>query len=320
MFFQKAYEGKNEWWMWLVTTFLAIVGYTLGQIPLAIAMFYYATKNGLLDELSEEELYDVMARVDLSTLGIDLNLGIFLILLMFVGMALFLIFFHRLFHKRSWKMLITPLEKINWGKIFFSFFLWLTFAIIQIGVSYYFDPEGFTLQFELGKFLPLLLIILILMPIQTTTEELLFRGYLMHGFGMWSGSKLTAAIVTSILFACMHMMNPEVKEFGFLIMMAYYSSVGFFLALITIMDDSLELAIGVHAATNMFSALLVSYDGGALQTNAIFNTSSVNVELMLPVFFVAATIYFIICWKKYKWQGWSKLLEPIQKPENIEPV
>jgi hypothetical protein len=105
-----------------------------------------------------------------------------------------------------------------------------------------------------------------------------------------------------------------VEEFGVGIMFTYYASVGFFLGLITVMDGSLELALGVHAATNMFSALFVSYEGGALKTYAIFNTEVVNVGLMLPIFFVVAAIYFIICWKKYKWEGWRRLLEPIQRP------
>ena len=293
---------------------MAFMGYMFGQFPLAIVMFFYAGKNDLINQLSEEELMEIMSAVDFETLGIDLNLGLFLALLMFVFMALGLVFFLKILHHRDWKTLITPFEKINWNKIFFSFFLWMAFTIVIEGVSYYTDPEVYSLSFDFKNFAILFVIIIALMPIQTTTEELVFRGYLLQAFGLLTKNKLGAILITSLLFSLMHMMNPEVKEFGWGIMFTYYASVGFFLALITVMDDSLELALGVHAATNMFSALFVSYKGGALQTYAIFNTEVVNVGLMLPIFFVVATIYFIICWKKYNWEGWSKLLEPIQKP------
>lgn len=315
MFFQRAFEGENKWWIWLITLVMAFLGYTLGQVPLLIGMVYYIDKNDIMSQMSMEELEALLTKMDFEALGMDLNMTLFLLLLMFVFMSLFLIIFLKILHKRHWKTLITPFEKINWNKIFFSFFLWLGFTGILEAVSYFSDPSVYTLTFDLGKFLPMLVIILLLMPIQTTTEELVFRGYLMQGFGIWTKSKIIPLIATSVLFGLMHIMNPEVEKFGMGIMMTYYMSVGFFLGLITIMDGTLELAIGVHAATNMFSAIFVSYAGGALQTNAIFNTEVVDVGMMLPVFFVVATIYFLICWKKYNWVGWSKLLEPIVRPE-----
>jgi membrane protease YdiL (CAAX protease family) len=314
MFFQNAFKGENEWWKWLLIPFLSFFGYVFGQIPLAIGVFYYAAKNNLSEKYTQDEVADLLNSLDFAAIGMDSNVAIFLMLLMFVCMAAVLVLFVQVLHKRSWKTLITPLEMINWRKIGFSFLLWAGFSLALEIVSYLSDPSSYTLTFNLFRFLPLLLIVLLLMPIQTTTEELLFRGYLMQGLGRLSGSKIVALIITSILFGLMHIMNPEVKEFGMGIMMTYYISVGIFLGLLTIMDDSLELAIGVHAATNMFSALFVSYEGGALQTDAIFRTEVVNVGLMLPVFLVVATVFFIICWRKYRWEGWSRLLEPVIPP------
>ncbi len=319
MFFIRAFEGENEWWKWLVMMIAVFGAYMIGQIPFTLVYIYYMAKSDNMPD-DPEALQEMAMQIDMEGVGMDLNLGLFLLLLMFVAMGGALIFLMNLLHKRSWKTLITPLEKINWSKILFSFFLWMVFAIILEGVSYFTDPEAYTLTFNARDFIPLLLIAIFLLPIQTTTEELVFRGYLMQGFGLWTKSKLFAVVITSVLFGLMHIMNPEVQQFGLWIMMAYYMSVGFFMGLITVMDDSLELAIGVHAATNMFSAIFVSYEGGALQTHAIFNTEVVNVGLMLPIFFVVAAIYFIICWKKYNWEGWSKLFEPIQRPVTEEII
>jgi hypothetical protein len=47
-----------------------------------------------------------------------------------------------------------------------------------------------------------------------------------------------------------------------------YGMVGFALAWVTIRDRSLEIAIGAHAANNLFAALVVGYEGGALPAEA----------------------------------------------------
>ena len=111
----------------------------------------------------------------------------------------------------------------------------------------------------------------------------------------------------------MHGANPEVSKFGWGIMMSYYIGTGLFLGIITLMDDSLELALGVHAATNIFAATMVTFEGAALQTPALFKTEIVNIELMIPVFFVFASIFTLICARKYGWSNWQKLLGKIDR-------
>ena len=98
-------------------------------------------------------------------------------------------------------------------------------------------------------------------------------------------------------------------------MQMYYVSAGLLLGILTIMDDSLELALGVHAATNFTGAVLVGYDGGAIKTESIFTSHQLNPQLMLAGFLVLAVIFLLIVKSKYKWGSFSKIFDPIHKPD-----
>jgi hypothetical protein len=163
----------------------------------------------------------------------------------------------------------------------------------------------------------LLLICILLLPIQTSLEEFLFRGYLNQGLFLLFKNKIPALIICSVLFSLVHSMNPEIEKFGFWTMQIYYIGAGLLLGILVIMDEGLELALGVHAATNIFAALMVSYEGGVLQTDSLFKTLELNVWLANIVFIVFAVIFYFICSYKYHWPSLiEKLREPVYEESN----
>jgi hypothetical protein len=91
--------------------------------------------------------------------------------------------------------------------------------------------------------------------------------------------------------------------------MTYYIGVGLFLGIITLLDNSLELALGIHAATNIYGALFVTFKGSALQTPALFRISEMNVSLMLLLFFIMAALFMLIAGRKYKWNNMGEILK-----------
>jgi len=311
MFFQNVYKGGNEFWQYLITVLLVVAGYIVGQLPITIVAFGAFAQG----ENPTAQIQEFAETMDFSLLGIDSNLGLLLILLTFVFAMIGLWIGITKIHKRPLKTLITTFEKINWSKVFFGFGIWMLFSVVLEALSYFMNPDIYEFRFQLGSFLPLLAIALLLLPIQTSFEELFFRGYLMQAFGQIAANRWFPLLLTSVLFGVMHLANPEVAKFGTGLMMSYYIGIGLMLGIITLMDNSLELALGVHAATNIFGAVFVTFDGSALQTNAIFKTTEINIELMLPVTFVISLIFVFICSKRYNWSGWSeKLLGNINKP------
>lgn len=306
MFLRSVQNGKNDWWRWLITIILVIAGYGLGQLPIS-GLMIKTVQDANDGQLNAFELQKLATSMDFTAYGINTNMVLVLLLLMFVFAMIGLWVGITKIHFRPFRSLITPTTRINWAKIFFAFTLWMTFSIGLEAIAYLLDPDNYNFIFNFATFLPLLLISITLLPIQTSFEEMFMRGYLMQGISRWSIYRWIPLFITSAIFGLMHIMNPEVNEFGTGIMMTYYMGVGLFLGIITLMDDSLELALGVHAATNIYGALFVTFDSSALQTSAIFRLNEVDVNYMIPVFFIAAVVFTFICARKYGWKDWRKV-------------
>ena len=144
---------------------------------------------------------------------------------------------------------------------------------------------------------------------QTSFEEYLFRGHMMQGIVLFFISILIPLIITSVLFGLMHIANPEVGKIGYIIMI-YYIGTGFFLGIMTLMDEGLELALGFHAANNLVGALLLTADWTAFQTNSILkdlSEPSAGFDVLTPVFVIFPILLFIFS-KVYGWNNWKERL------------
>jgi len=64
--------------------------------------------------------------------------------------------------------------------------------------------EAFIITGKPISFAILVVIGTILIPIQTSTEEYIFRGYLMQGFANLAKNKWFPLIMTSVIFGAMH--------------------------------------------------------------------------------------------------------------------
>jgi len=312
MFINAARKGDNLWAWWLLTGIFISFLYVIFQMLIA-GIGWLKHQRG---EITSEEFYEFATTADFGLIGVGSNVGLILLILMFLGAVIGLWLGMKFLHKRAFKTLITPFEKIRWNRIFFSFLFWIGLSMALEAVSYFMDPSAYVVQFNPASFFVLVIIAFLLLPIQTSAEELVVRGYFLQGVGLLTNSRLIAIIMSSLLFGALHGLNPEIAEYGFGIMMSYYISVGIFLAIITIIDDGLELALGMHAATNIFGAVFTTYEGSAIQTDALLSSSQVNPPLMLAGFIVVAIVFYLICHKKFNWPPISKILDPIVNDTN----
>lgn len=290
MFIQQALKGKNDWWRTLVVClpFIGIFG-------LSFLIFF---------ALSPDE-YDQMIRQS-AQLFEDKNVNLVLMLSQFgflLGLLLVLFYF---LHQRSIVTLTTARAKIDFKRIFFAFFLVLFVQVGLFAVSYSLDSSAIEWNFDASKFIPLLIISLLLFPVQIGFEEYFFRGYLMQQIGISTKSKWIPLIITSVLFGIVHSANPEVAEIGFK-MMIFYIGTGLFMGILTLLDDGLELALGFHFANNFVAATLITSEISALQTDAVFkytgemDANSMFNETLLSMIVIYPLLLFIF-WKKYKFR------------------
>ncbi|MFZ1705070.1 MAG: type II CAAX endopeptidase family protein [Saprospiraceae bacterium] len=311
-FFTSALEGKNTWQLYLVGFLITMAGYFIGQLPLTLVLVYQVASR---TDIGPSDITAFQDNMDFSKFGIDPNVGFFFMILIFV-FAMAGLYLAVKIHGRRFLTLISPNATIDWSRVLYGFGLWAVLITVSEAITYFMAPEDYTFRFSIQTFIPLLLLAVFLLPIQTSFEEMFFRGYLLQGIGLALKNKVAAILITSVLFAMMHSMNPEVTKFGLGTMMFYYLSAGAFLAIITVMDNRLELALGVHAATNVLGATLVTYSGSVLQTDTLFLVTEIKPWVMILFFYASAIIFYVVCAKKYGWKNLYTILEPIPYETN----
>ncbi|MBT8186603.1 MAG: CPBP family intramembrane metalloprotease [Croceitalea sp.] len=291
MYIEQGYKGTIGMWKYLI-------------IPVGFISFMVF--NYILTINSSIDVEDAM-RTMIEQLGSNIVL---IILLAPLVMGLFVVLgWSFLVHQQSITSLTTSRKKIDWKRVFFAFGLWGGLTVLLTLIDVYTSPNDYVWNFDLTKFLSLAAIAIILIPLQTSFEEYLFRAHMMQGLGLWSKTRWVPLIVTSVLFGLMHLGNPEVGKLGYGIMI-YYIGTGFFLGILTLMDEGLELALGFHAANNLITALLVTADWTAFQTHSIYKDIS-QPELGLDVLVPVLVVFPILLWvfaRKYKWTNWKEKL------------
>ncbi|HZJ36923.1 MAG TPA: CPBP family intramembrane glutamic endopeptidase [Gillisia sp.] len=309
MFIQQVYKFKYDFWRYLVGVVIIIIGLTAGQVPLGIAVLL-------------EGGYEMVNMTQAQMLQLlDSNLSLFLILLSFAAGLGAIFFVVKVLHNQPIRALTTSRKKIDWGRFFFAFGLVAVFAIATTLIDYYTNPQDYVVNFQPKPFFIMLVIAVIMIPLQTGFEEYLFRGYLMQGIGTLFKNRWSPLIITSLVFGSLHFFNPEVTKLGNIIMF-YYIGTGFLLGIMTLMDDGMELALGFHAGNNLITAVLVTADWTAFQTNSILkdiSEPSAGWDILIPVMVVYPIFLFIMA-KKYGWKDWgNRLFGKIEKPEMLKP-
>ena len=133
----------------------------------------------------------------------------------------------------------------------------------------------------------------------------------MQGFAAMIRKRWFPLIMTSIFFGLMHAFNPEVKEFGFFIMMPQYIVFGLIFGIITILDDGIEAAIGAHTANNIFLCIMVTNKSSALQTPALYEQYNIHPWAEFAALIVSGIIFILILKMIFKWDTLSLLFKKI---------
>lgn len=291
MYTEQGYRGNLGYWKYAVLP-LGFLG--------VVTLNYIAT---LISPISTEETLQQLiaqwgANMVLLSLLIPMALGLFIVW----GWTYVV-------HQQSITSLTTARKKVDVYRIFFAFTVWGGITALLTAIEIYLSPDDYVFTFEAAQFIPLAIIAILFIPLQTSFEEYLFRGHMMQGLGIIAQNRWVPLVVTSVLFGLVHLANPEVEKLGYGLMV-YYIGTGFFLGIVTLMDDGLELALGFHAANNLVTALLVTANWTALQTPSLYKDISEPVlgwEVFIPIFVVLPLVLLLFA-KKYGWTHWKEKL------------
>ena len=297
MFVKAGIKGRNDASQYLLTISIVVAAYIiLGYIPMYVSLYFSS--------------FDLTKSIDTSTMITVFGNNLFLTIVLFPFIVVLLTLFVciKIIHKRNVLTLFTVRESFDWKRFFFSFSVWGSVMAIFLVISFL---AGYPIEwnFDASTFFMLFFISIFILPLQTTCEEVLFRGYLLQGFGSIFKRGVFPVVITGVLFGLMHGANPEVEKIG-VILLVYYIVNGLFLGVVALMDDGLELTMGYHAINNIFAALIVTNNWQAFHTDALFidkSPPSFGIENIITLIVIQPLLLVFLA-KKYKWTNWKQRL------------
>nr|WGD67760.1 lysostaphin resistance A-like protein [Bacillus velezensis] len=243
-----AAEGRNSVSRYLLSLLLIVGLFFFGSILTVFYMFLTSAFNpSLTINWDEAALSDPLADIYLQHI-------VYFIAIPGIWIAV------RFIMKRRFLSIITPNQSLNWKRIFFGFGTYVVLMFVAGLIDFLIHPDRFTLQeFHASRFLLLLTAAVLLVPIQTSAEEFLFRGFLLQFAGKLTANAVVLTVIIGGLFGALHFGNPEMEN-GALWAGIGYVTIGMIWTFITVKTGSLEMSLGGHAANNMFLFIFLTED------------------------------------------------------------
>ncbi|MDR7910107.1 CPBP family intramembrane glutamic endopeptidase [Bacillus velezensis] len=280
--FVRPAEGRNSVSRYLLSLLVIVGLFFFGSILTVFYMFLTSAFNpSLTINWDEAALSDPLADIYLQHI-------VYFIAIPGIWIAV------RFIMKRRFLSIITPNQSLNWKRIFFGFGTYVVLMFVAGLIDFLIHPDRFTLQeFHASRFLLLLAAAVLLVPIQTSAEEFLFRGFLLQFAGKLTANAVVLTVIIGGLFGALHFGNPEMEN-GALWAGIGYVTIGMIWTFITIKTGSLEMSLGGHAANNMFLFIFLTEDhsvyGGI---PSIFTTAAGGYEIYDCISTLVINIIFV---------------------------
>lgn len=258
-------QGKNLWIFYLIG-FLCIVASAWVGVFVSTFITNFVSQTSFFLEKETLPPYGINSWVGIEFLPWMTNYLISTIPFFFLLIGVFIA--AEWIHQRKFLTLINPTGSIQWRRLNLGFRVWFFILSIQLLVELLWMPQHFEWSLYPLRWLAFLPIALILTPLQTSTEELLFRGYFLQAAGQLIKQPVVLAIATSLPFAMAHFNNSEMNR-GSMWTGLTYGVLSLFLVAVTLKDNRLELALGIHAANNLFILLIANSADSSLRSPSL---------------------------------------------------
>jgi membrane protease YdiL (CAAX protease family) len=285
-FLNNASEGKNNWWRYLLTVIVSLVGGSLlagiilGML-LAVVSIFFAGEVSNIYPFIQSTISNPIFLVVLVGISYTISVFLFYICLRFV-------------HHKKFLSVINTVSRLRWKLLLKGLVLWALILFILSLPSLIFNQGGYEITYNSKSFLILLIICLLAFPIQASFEEILFRGYLMQGFSLVSKKPWVPLVLTSLIFGSVHVLNGT-NLYMDLSIVASTFIIGMMLGIIALGDNGIETAMGVHIANNLYVALFFnSTDSGLPGLPSMVTTQASEPFSGLPFLILAAILMIAI--------------------------
>ncbi|MEY3430628.1 MAG: hypothetical protein RJB30_560 [Actinomycetota bacterium] len=277
-------------WIW-GTTLILFAWLILGSILTGLTARFFGLELGALassDDASKEVVASYPPWQAATTL-----------LVSFIPLLLTPVLLQRWILKRPLRSLFTRSDRSFLRQVRVGALAMVVLLLVTGLPDFIFNNSDYNFTFDAARFAPYLMIALILIPIQTTAEEVFFRGWIQQRIENGRRSIWTISIIGGALFALPHLGNSEVNGEFFFALVGYGAS-GFMFAWVTMRDQSIGVAVGAHAANNILAGLLVSTTDTSLPSASIWTTPSVA---WIPAAIISVMIIPTFIWLTGRWNA-----------------
>ncbi len=282
-YLELARQGRNDWWRYLISfPAILVIWLFVGAIPV-VALMVYLSMDG----------DPATSFTGAGFVGVPVILEFLLTMSSFIPLLAATFLVVQFVHARPVKTLVTAEARIRWRRIFAGAGVWLLIAALLSVIESFLYPGRYALTFQPVPLLVFAVFALILIPIQTSAEEFFFRGYLLQWMGLRLKSVWLLSLLNGALFFLPHIANPEMATNSVLVGLGYFV-MGFFCALITLQDQGIELALGLHAANNLFAVLFANYDVTALPSPSLFTVQNLDPVYSLISLVVGMLVFYSV--------------------------
>jgi uncharacterized protein len=279
-----ARQGKSEWWRFVLAILTILITWQIiGAIPTVLVLFWTIFDGNPLTFVTPEGMFQ----------GVNVTISFVALMLASWAFVFGIFVAVRFIHGRRILTLVTSTRSIDWKRLAGGFITWFILAGLVGVMEAVLYPGRYVFTLDLKLFIPFVFLALIMIPIQTSAEELFFRAYLLQGFGLRVRNIWVLSVISGLIFMLPHMLNPEAK-LNYLLMGLYYFSIGAVMAYITLRDGRLELALGMHAANNLFTALFANATVTVLPTPSMFTVMELDVSYSTVASLVAMLVFILI--------------------------
>lgn len=223
----------------------------------------------------------------------------------FIALALGIYFSIFYISKTSFISLINPKKQINQRFLIIPFLISLVLLTVYFLIMKILKPSEIIYQpLSLNLRIAFFMVAIIITPLQAICEEILMRAFPLkivnEDYKVESiGKMMMISIVLGIIFVLPHLNNPEIES-SFLFSISYYFLYSFFASFLTLYFNSLEIAVSIHVANNLFIAIFCNYKNSALPSLSFFLKDSTTFYIYdLIVLILIFTVTFLSL-KRYK--------------------
>ena len=312
-FLANAKTGLTRWWRWVLGSALILVIWQgVGSIPYLVACGYLS--GSTITEFTCGE-FGIVGDSHIP----NFVLGNYGFIIGIIGVWLTV----KLLHKKTLTATTTGRAAFDYNRVIFAIvaglFFYLGTSILEVVLS---DSPMADVTFQSPnpwEYLTFFLFAIVLTPYQAGFEEIFFRGYLTQGISHFTKNKQGLALISGVLFVLPHLLNPEPWEYGFLPYVSSLLLFGFFMCLLTLFDDGIELACGFHAINNLWVWLIMSTEVSVMGAPSLFVIQIEEYSFFPDILFQAGlySLLFVLFNSKYKWFNWKAVWDKLSREESI---